>query len=200
MKRHPADRAAPPAEIHRLFFALWPDNATRARIQAAAELLRQSQRSRGRWLKPHRYHMTLHFLGDFSGMPEALAARACAGAAQIRARAFDLSLDRAGSFRKRAPVWWLGCIQPPARLMELWDALAGKLRDAEVAFDAKLPLTPHVTVLRDSDVVLPLTSISPVHWRVDEFVLMDSRPGAQSEYRVLARWALQHGDAGPDPP
>jgi 2'-5' RNA ligase len=195
MKRDARDDSAPMGELHRLFFALWPDVTMRAHIAAATESLKQHPHQRGRWLKPHRYHLTLHFLGDFARQPDALATRACAAAEQVETGAFTLSLDRAGSFRKRSIPWWLGCSQIPGELSELWDELAMAMRKSAIAYDAKLPLTPHVTVLRDSDVTLPSMPISPLAWTVDEFVLIHSCIGAQAHYRVLQRWPLLRQDA-----
>ncbi len=191
MKRPAGEGTAPPGEVHRLFFALWPDAATRARIAAATDLLKQYPHQRGRWLKPHRYHITLHFLGYFSSTPDALATRACDVAAGVDGSAFTLTLDRAGSFRNRSIPWWLGCAQIPAEMSDLCSQLAAAMRRGEIAYDSKLPLTPHVTVLRDSDVTLPSTSVPPLRWQVEEFVLIHSSIGAQSQYRLLGRWPLR---------
>jgi 2'-5' RNA ligase len=188
------DGATPTGEVHRLFFALWPDDALRTRIAAAADLLKQHPHLRGRWLKPHRYHLTLHFLGDFPRLPDALATRACAAGNQVKTGAFTLALDRAGSFGKRSVPWWLGCSEIPAGLGELWDELAVAMRKSAIAHDAR-PLTPHVTVLRDSDVTLPSMSISALNWHVEDFVLIHSCIGAQSHYRVLRRWPLRAAQA-----
>jgi 2'-5' RNA ligase len=193
MKRGSHDGTAPQGEVHRLFFALWPDAAMRARIAAATDLLKQYPRQRGHWLKPHRYHITLHFLGDFSGMPDALATRACDIAAGVAGSAFTLTLDRAGSFRNRSIPWWLGCAHVPAEMSDLCNQLAAGMRHHEVAYESKLPLTPHVTVLRDCDVTLPSTPVPPLPWQVNDFVLIHSCTGAQSQYRLLGRWVLRQG-------
>lgn len=194
MKQLALDGITPVSEIHRLFFALWPDAVTRTGIAASAEFLKQQHHPHGRWLKPHRYHLTLHFLGDFPEMPEEIAARACDVAAKIQADAFVLPLDRAGSFRNRAMVWWLGGARIPEQMTALWGALAAAMRADNLTFDKKLRLTPHVTVLRDADVALPLTPIPPTTWYVDEFVLIHSRLGAQPQYRVLGCWPLRQPD------
>ena len=183
----------PRGEVHRLFFALWPDAATRARIAAATDLLKQCPHQRGRWLKPHRYHITLHFLGDFSSIPDALATRVCDVAARVAGSAFALTLDRAGSFRNRSIPWWLGCSQIPAEMTDVCSQLAAGMRHCGIPYEAKLPLTPHVTVLRDSDVTLPLMPVPPLIWQVDDFVLIHSCTGPQSQYRLLGRWALLQG-------
>ena len=48
------------AVLHRLFFALWPDDATRARLAQAAR--QWSHRP----VADDKLHMTLHFLGACS--------------------------------------------------------------------------------------------------------------------------------------
>ena len=194
MKPATRDGAAPQGEVHRLFFALWPDTTMRAQIAAATDVLQQYPHQRGRWLKPHRYHLTLHFLGDFPRMPDALAARAHSIGTGATGSAFTLSLDRTGSFGNRSIPWWLGCSQTPAEMSDLWNQLATAMRHCEVAYEAKLPLTPHVTVLRDSDVTLPSMPIPPLIWQVDEFVLIHSCLGAQAQYRLLGRWPLRRDE------
>ena len=57
--------ATPPQPRYRLFFALLPDEATRARIHQAAVQLQAQHAPRGRWIDPGRYHLTLQFLGSY---------------------------------------------------------------------------------------------------------------------------------------
>ncbi len=180
-------------EVHRLFFALWPDQATRAGIQQAAAQLQAAHAPRGRWLGAHRYHLTLQYLGDFDALPPALVEAALAAAGGVRAAAFELVLDQAGSFRNRAIPWWLGSVAPPAGLQALWDGLGVALAKAGVRVHSASKLVPHVTVLRDASTSLPQTPIDPVPWPVRDFALIHSVLGAQSGYRLLGRWPLQGG-------
>ena len=189
----------PQDEVHRLFFALWPDSAVRAQIAAATDLLKQYPHKSGHWLKPHRYHVTLHFLGEFSSAPDALAARVCDIANRVTGSAFTLTLDRAGSFRNRSIPWWLRCSKIPAEISDLWHQLATAMRSCAVPFESKLPLTPHVTVLRDCDVTLPSIPIPPLIWQVDDFVLIHSSMGAQPRYHLLGRWPLRQGSRAAAP-
>src|SRR5262245_38448399 len=80
---------------HNLFLGLLPDEHVRQRMTDEVGRLRVAHDVQGRWTKPDRYHMTLHFLGAFSEVPEELVARACQGAAELRMPEFDLVLDRA---------------------------------------------------------------------------------------------------------
>ena len=178
-------------DTHRLFFALWPDDAVRRAIADTAEALRREQAPRGRWSNPDRYHMTLQFMGDHRPFPEDMVRRAMDAAARLAVPAFALRLDRAGSFRKRSAPWWLGCSARPGGLQRLWDDLSALLQEARVPYQSDRPLVPHVTILRAAHASLPNTPIPPVHWQVRDVVLVDSVQGPRSEYRVLGRWPLE---------
>lgn len=180
-------------EMHRLFFALCPDSGVRARIVDAAAALKEAQAPRGRWIAPHRYHLTLQFLGDFDAWPESLVERATAAAtaAAVATPAFELRLDRAGSFRNRAIPWWLGCVHVPDGLQQLWEGLGRALAHADVRVArSDGGLEPHVTILRDAGRALPSTPIAPIRWPVRQFMLLQSVLGPRSAYRELGRWTL----------
>lgn len=51
-------------EIHRLFFALMPDEAAATRIAEVAAGLQSAHRMQGKPILKSRYHATLNFLGD----------------------------------------------------------------------------------------------------------------------------------------
>ncbi len=187
-------------EVDRLFFALWPDEGMRAQLGAAATHLRQKLRPEGRWIGAHRYHLTLHFLGDYPALPELLVQRAMEAAATVRSPRFDLPIDQAGSFRNRSIPWWLGPSQPSAPLKQLWRALRESLQAHSVPYDTKLRLSPHVTVLRDATQVLAPTPVPLVNWPVDGFALIHSHLGLESRYRVLASWPLSAAAESSEPP
>lgn len=85
-------------ELHRLFFALWPDTATRHRIAETVSWMKQQGVPRARWSNASFYHLTLEFLGDWPTLPDHVVRRACAAAGDVDAARFDLALDAAGSF------------------------------------------------------------------------------------------------------
>jgi len=178
------------SSVHRLFFALWPDDAIRRCIADAAATLKADHAPAGRWIGAHRYHMTLQFLGDFAQLPASLVDHACAAAAAVHTPAFALTLDRAGSFRNRAIPWWLGCQSAPAGLQQLWDELGRALAKRGVRVPSGA-LTPHVTILRNADRALPpSTAIAPIEWPVASFALIHSELGARNAYTVLQEWPL----------
>ncbi|HEV8694723.1 MAG TPA: RNA 2',3'-cyclic phosphodiesterase [Lysobacter sp.] len=174
---------------HNLFFGLMPDDGTSKRMSAAVERLRSQHAPHGRWLKSHRYHMTLHFLGSFQPLREDLVANACKAAAGVRSPAFDLVLNQAGSF-PRNRVGWLGCAQTDASLQHLWEGLRQALAQKHVKVDGASQFKPHVTVLRDAKDALPLQPIEPIVWPVRQFVLVDSQLGSRNVYEPLGSWPL----------
>jgi len=176
-------------EVHNLFFALQPDDATRARIGDAVAALRAAGAPAGRWLREARYHLTLHYLGSFSHVPGDLVARARAAAARVRDAAFDLRLDRFGSFGNRTIPLWLGPSQTPPGLSALHATLGAELAREGLRAGAAA-FVPHVTVLRDALRPLEASCDPPVDWRVDDFVLIDSRVQPPAPFRILDRWKL----------
>jgi len=175
---------------HNLFFALWPDDDVRERIAATAQRLKQAHAPRGRWVKPHRYHLTLRYLGEHSTLPPTLL-RACHAAGDgVRAPSFSFALDAAGSFANRKIPWWLGCQALPHALDALWKSLSRGLEGNGVANGEPAQRIAHVTILRDADRRLAPEHIEPIEWPVRELVLVDSLLGAASGYTILQRWRL----------
>lgn len=183
-------------EVHNLFFALFPDPRTGAAIVAATETLRDADTVRGRWLKPARHHLTLRFLGTFSRVPDESIARASAAAARVRMSAFDLQLDRFGSFRNGDLPTWLGSSRVPLPLLELHAALGAELAREGVRASGAGSFVPHVTIMRKSSSAIDMPCVPTIDWRVEEFALIDSRVQPPAPFRVLGRWRLGAEDAG----
>lgn len=176
-------------ELNRLFFALWPTEPVRtAGAQAARDLKIRMQPS-GALSTPERYHITLLFLGDY--VPRDKEQAAVEAAAKLRAAPFDLVLDHAGSFRNNRQIpWWLGARETPAELRTLHDRLRDAMTAAGVIPD-RMRFVPHLTILRDPKLALPVTTIKPIAWPVSEFVLIRSRLDLKPvEYELLGRWPL----------
>jgi 2'-5' RNA ligase len=168
----------------RLFFALWPDQPTRAALtQAARPLLGACS---GRPVPVGNYHVTLAFLGS---VPAARLDPIRAAAATIRAPAFELGFDCHGHW-SRARVAWLGCRQPPAAAellaRSLWTALSPLGFEAE-----QRPFRPHLTVLRDCRSCEWPGPVTPVAWPVRDFALLRSETLPQgARYEIVERWRL----------
>jgi 2'-5' RNA ligase len=177
-------------ELHRLFFALMPDDTTRARLAAAAEALRAGHSGlRARWINPNRYHATLHFLGDHAALRPTLVDGAIAAADKIHAEPFTWTLDSAASFRGREPPCVLRGAEVPALMRQLWQSLSHAMAMAGQGRHLERNFTPHVTLAYSHGAMLEPAFIEPVMWPVAEFVLVHSVVG-QGSYEILGRWAL----------
>jgi 2'-5' RNA ligase len=172
-----------PADGHRLFFALWPDDTVRGALARAADGV--GAFASGRRVPDDKLHLTLHFLGGWPDTPEDVIRAASTAAATVEAGMFHLVVDRAGGFHG-ARVGWLAP-SGNSGLDALWSGLGRALDDAGVRRRAHPHVSPHVTVRRDIRERLREASIDPVSWPVDAFVLVHSHDG---RYDVLSSWAL----------
>lgn len=166
----------------RLFFALWPDAATRAALASWSRTIQPL--SGGRATRAETLHLTLAFLGatDAARLPALEAA-----AARIRTRPFVLALDEAGLWSANRIVWAGASSIGPA-LGELVADLRAALTEAAVHFDPK-PFVPHITLIRKARPGFALPRFEPIRWPVHEFVLVRSTLGPTgSDYSVQACW------------
>jgi 2'-5' RNA ligase len=167
----------------RLFFALWPDDATRDALIGAGKLLHQHWG--GRLMRADTLHITLAFLGS-TPVDQLDALFACADT--VRADAFELILDQVGYWRHNR-IGWLGASQMPPQHLELVGALNAALRAAGYSVDAR-PHVPHATLLRNT-AGGELPACEPVRWPLSDFVLVASRREADGmHYDVIRRWPL----------
>jgi 2'-5' RNA ligase len=173
------------------FFALWPDAPTRQRIAEAAASLQRRSGVQGRWIKPHRYHMTLQFLGGCAAASDDPVHRFVRAADAVRVEPFEFVLDSVGSFAGAHIPCWLGCSAAPTALRRLVDALARSLREHDCRAVDGNAWVPHVTIARDADRRLQCAIEPVVVWRADEFVLVESVLHPQAAYRIIGRWALR---------
>ena len=171
-------------ETLRLFFALWPDDATRDALNRTGKWLHQHWS--GRRMRADTLHITLAFLGS-TPVEQLETLFACAGT--VRTDAFELILDQAGYWRHNR-IGWLGASQTPPSHLELVNALNAALQAASFPVEAR-PHVPHVTLLRKS-LGGEVPPCEPVHWPVSDFVLVQSVTGSDgSHYEVIRRWPLR---------
>jgi 2'-5' RNA ligase len=181
----------PPRLTDRLFFAVFPDPHTAARIAQLARRLRSEHELKGRPLATQRFHITLHYLGSYAGLPQDIVAKASAAAQTVTMPQFDVAFDRAASFsrkRRDSPFVLLG-EDGVAALTEFQQALGIALEHAGFEGIVKSHYTPHLTLLY-GDHGVPGHVVETVRWSVSEFVLVHSFLG-QTQYLQLARWPLR---------
>lgn len=167
----------------RLFFALWPDDATRDALNRTGKWLHQHWG--GRRMRADTLHITLAFLG--ATLLEKLDTLfACADG--VQADAYDLLLDQAGYWRHNR-IGWLGASETPPQHFELVAALNAALKAEGFPVDAR-PHVPHVTLLRKS-LGGEVPVCNPVRWPISDFVLVKSVTSSDgAHYEVIRRWPL----------
>ncbi|MDD2759025.1 MAG: RNA 2',3'-cyclic phosphodiesterase [Methylomonas sp.] len=174
--------------MKRLFFALWPDEATRQQCRK----IQRAVRGYGRPVSPNNLHLTLVFLGNVD--QERLIAMTKA-AADIDAQPITLVFDHL-LYWKRPAVVCLGVESIAPTVSLLVSQLTQAAVRNEIPVDSR-PYQPHVTLLRKAN-TLPAIQIEPLEWRADAFCLVESCSMPTGvEYRVIAHWACA-GMPGPD--
>ncbi len=178
------DRAGRPVatETLRLFFALWPDAATR---EGLADWTRAIHRaSGGRAMRPENVHLTLAFLGS---TPSAALPAVTAAAGKVTPRAFTLRIDEPGYWRHNQ-IACAGVQEPPPALDALVADLRAALVEAKIAFDARA-FVAHITLVRKARPGFEMPQLEPIEWPVRDFVLVRSVSGSGgSSYEVAQRW------------
>jgi len=173
-----------PESTRRLFFALWPDAATRAALDAAG--LELAGR-RVRRVPAANLHLTLAFAGSVTG-----AVQACmeAAAPTVSVPPFELVIDTVGHF-PRPRILWLGASAVPPALESLANGLRRALVDCGLAPEIRT-FQAHVTLARKFGQPLPERPFTPVTWAVGDFALVESvHTDSGARYLPLRSWPLE---------
>lgn len=178
------------SQIHRLFFALFPDATVLAAIGRALERLEVTQRIRARWLQPAKLHLTVQFLGDFIAIDD-IVPRARSAAATLRAASFEFTLDGVTTFPRRFnPPCVLRCApesEPP--LQELSRQLGAALRATGLGEYLEMRLyVPHLTIGYARSALIEPIAIEPIDWHAHVIGLVDSHGGQHAQ---LGSWPLR---------
>ncbi len=150
-------------EHARLFYALWPDEAT------SRHLNRLQEPVIGRKLSPEKLHLTLAFLGN---QAKSLLPILVTLLDKLPEQRFTLHIDRYGYFGK-ARIAWAGPSETPKPLLDLRRSLMHELSGAQIPFKAEGKFTPHVTLARDAASLNEVLA-SGIPWRVSKIVLIQS--------------------------
>ncbi|HEU4617534.1 MAG TPA: RNA 2',3'-cyclic phosphodiesterase [Gammaproteobacteria bacterium] len=177
---HP-DEASERPRRRRLFFALWPDDATRAAISRVSR--RPVRLCGGRPTAKRNLHITVAFLGS---LDEEQAERAAA-VPPVRTGPFELELDVLGHF-EHSRTLWLGPSAVPPELAslerELWAGLEAQGFEREPRI-----YRPHLTLARRAKAVEE--GVDPVRWPVSALTLVESVPLPRGvHYEPLRDWPL----------
>ena len=181
---------APPVPTDRLFFALFPDDATASRIAALAASECEHHGLRGKSLRSDRLHMTLFHLGDWAGVPDDVVSATTRAASALAETSFDVAFDTVASFnvRRAQNPFVLKAASGNEALRGFHAGLAHGLRQAGLAQWTRGNFEPHVTLAYDRQLVPP-QPVEPISWCAREFALVHSLLG-QTRHIRLASWNL----------
>jgi 2'-5' RNA ligase len=165
----------------RMFFALCPDDATRAHIVRCTRLAVAAVG--GSATRPENLHMTVAFVGRLT--PKQVdKVRAVA---PIRTGPIEILLDRQG-FWSRERIVWLGPSQPPSALLELETRLWRGLSASNFVRE-RGTYRPHITLARRARA--GRVAIRPLRWTATHLQLLESLPDEQgTRYELVDRWPL----------
>jgi RNA 2',3'-cyclic 3'-phosphodiesterase len=168
----------------RLFFALWPDAATRADIAALAA--RAVPQGGGRAVAAANYHVTLAFIG---ATPASQLDAVRAIGRRVQTPAATLNFD-ALDYWPKPEVLVVAARNAGGPFESLWQHLHAELAAAGFALKPKA-WRPHITIARKVLVAPPRVEFAPIAWRASEFALLESKTdGVESRYTVLECWPL----------
>jgi len=169
----------------RLFFALWPDDTTRALIgERTAGHVRAAG---GRPTPRESLHVTVAFLGSVAESGLTCIAEA---AGRVAGTEVELVLARVAHWR-RSRILSLQPDESPANLATLVAELWQSLRACAFEPEAR-PFRAHVTLARDARPPRGLAfDIEPIVWRVHELSLLESLTTPEgARYERLRSWPL----------
>jgi 2'-5' RNA ligase len=167
---------------HKLFFAFLPSSkAATAAVDISLKLGRQ-HRLPGKPVRTRNFHISLfpYTLSDV--LYDQLLEEASVLVQAIRGKPFEMTLDKAMSF---ANCLVLGSTREPGEIYTLHRQFADRFK----AFGNAGDLTPHMTLLY-TDKRIEEQRIEPIHWTIEEFVLIDSIQG-QGCHEIVGRWPLR---------
>lgn len=161
--KHPATGASSPVQ-RKLFFALWPDDRTRAALAGLQPF------APGRPIPAAKLHLTLAFLGsqDEARLPALLDILH-----QLAVPPLELVIDCLGYFQ-RPRIAWAGMTQAPPALLTLQSELMAALTAAGFDPATHGSFKPHVTLAREATHAPPPASFAPVAWHGAHVALVES--------------------------
>lgn len=182
-----------PIPIDNLFFAIFPETAAAVSIEKFARASREKHGLNGKLLATDRFHISLHHIGNFAGLPPdilAMAGKAAEAAAAVMPP-FEIVFDRAMSFGGRPGNHpFVLCGRDGVAALTAFHQVLGAAMERAGLKLQKSHYTPHITLLYDGRCIAEQT-VEPVAWSVREFALV--RSVVREPYVLLGRWTLLPG-------
>ena len=168
----------------RVFFAISPSKIVQRQLAHQAKLL--APICGGRQIVMPHFHLTLVFLGNVSVQRIETLRHIMRN---VAAKKFALCLDKI-SYWKHNQIIYLHAKQFPAELFDLVAALQSTLSEAGFVFDHRV-YKPHITLLRKAVHPANTELINPIHWPVNQWTLLQSKPTTSVDYVPLGHWRLK---------
>lgn len=181
-----------PVRPERLFFGLFPDAGTSARLSRFRRQFLEENDLKGSPLKAARLHVSLHLVGDYKRLRTKFIYAAMLTAKTVAMSSFEVTFRAVKSFEEGPPIGGrrrgrpLVLLGEGDALFELHSALGGAM--AKNGLRSEGCFTPHMTLSYDPTAIAE-QPIEPIRMAVNEFVLVHSELWL-TKYNVLKRWPL----------
>jgi 2'-5' RNA ligase len=172
-------------QLDRLFFSIFPAPPAAVQIANTAQHFRRAFGLKGNPLSTERFHVSIHGIGDYDGLPRSIVDKAIEAGAAVTATSFDVAFDRVKFFSSSNALVLCGGEGIDGLIM-FHQKLGIAMREAGLC--AGPNFTPHVTLLYNGD-HLDEQPINPIRWTVREFVLVHSLIGS-TKHVSCGRWQL----------
>jgi len=168
--------------VKRLFFALWPDEATRAEIDQLNQSLFCKHLKK---VRPGNIHVTLAFMGRVDEKTERSIRQSIP---DITAEPITIFFDQLTSWSD-AGVLCLTSSKQPQQIINLVEQLKIVIGTYGVELDSR-PYNAHVTLARKAR-PNPPTILASICWHAISFALVESVSTSRGvNYQVLESWPL----------
>ncbi|KAF1723409.1 RNA 2',3'-cyclic phosphodiesterase [Pseudoxanthomonas japonensis] len=177
-----------PGRLHRLFFALVPSAGEREGLRHRAEDLKAAF-PQARWVRPERYHLTLHFLGESDGPREDMIRTARDAMQDWQPEPVGITLDHLLCLgNPKNPALTLAALHPSPAVVAFWRGLQQRLLRAGFKQHVGRSFVPHLTLAYVPPRTTPV-DVPPVVLHPQGVHLLQSIEG-EADYDVLGEWPL----------
>jgi RNA 2',3'-cyclic 3'-phosphodiesterase len=169
--------------MKRLFFALWPSDATRQKIIEFDELLIDPRLKK---VSTKNLHVTLVFLGLINEKQEQQIIEA---ANNISASSINMQFDQLTFWQQKRGILSLTSASQPEYLLTLVKQLQNRVIEKGIEIEQR-PYTAHITLARNLK-QQPEINVEAISWHSDKFVLVHSVSTKHGvDYQIIDSWPL----------
>lgn len=169
--------------MKRLFFALWPSDATREKIIEFDDLLTDPRLKK---VATKNLHVTLVFLGLLDEKQEKNIIKA---ANNITASSINMQFDQLTLWQQKRGILCLTSTSQPESLLTLVKQLQDRASEQGIELEQR-PYTAHITLARNLK-LHPEINVEAIPWHSDKFVLVHSVSTDHGvDYQIINSWLL----------